>query len=137
VINVIVSDEFDNDFDGQSSIWLDADSPNISFYSEYRLLNGMKIKHYRVLAVLFGSFDILGTRDFKIRQSNIFISIVTDRVYSRNASRALKFSPGPPVSSTNTTDRHDITELLLNVALNTNKQTNKTNNFVDFTNNSF
>ena len=30
------------------------------------------------------------------------------------------FSPGPPVSSTNKTDRHDITELLLKVASNIN-----------------
>jgi hypothetical protein len=30
-------------------------------------------------------------------------------------------SPGTPVSSTNTTDRHDITEILLKVALNTIK----------------
>jgi hypothetical protein len=38
------------------------------------------------------------------------------------------FSPGPPVSSTNKTDRHDIAEMLLKVALNTIKQTsNKTN----------
>ena len=35
------------------------------------------------------------------------------------------FSPGPPVSSTNKTDCHDITEILLKVALNTTKQTNK------------
>ena len=35
------------------------------------------------------------------------------------------FSPSPPVSSTNKTDRHDITEILLKVALNTIKQTNK------------
>ena len=35
------------------------------------------------------------------------------------------FSPGPPVSSTNKTDRHDIAEILLKVALNTIKQTNK------------
>jgi hypothetical protein len=34
------------------------------------------------------------------------------------------FSPGPTVSSTNKTDRHDITEILLNLALNTIKQTN-------------
>jgi hypothetical protein len=33
--------------------------------------------------------------------------------------------PGPQVSSTNKTDRHDITEILLKVALNTIKQTNK------------
>ena len=32
---------------------------------------------------------------------------------------------GPPVSSTNKTDRHDIIEILLKVALNTTKQTNK------------
>jgi hypothetical protein len=31
------------------------------------------------------------------------------------------FSPGIPVSSTNKTDRHDITEILLKVALNTIK----------------
>jgi len=33
------------------------------------------------------------------------------------------FSSGPPSSSANKTDRHDITELLLKVALNTIKQT--------------
>ena len=32
------------------------------------------------------------------------------------------FSPGTPVSSTNNTDRHDITEILLKVALNTINQ---------------
>jgi hypothetical protein len=35
------------------------------------------------------------------------------------------FSLGPPVSSTNKTDCHDITKILLKVALNTIKQTNK------------
>jgi hypothetical protein len=35
------------------------------------------------------------------------------------------FSPGPLVSSTNKTDRHVITEILLKVVLNTIKQTNK------------
>jgi hypothetical protein len=34
------------------------------------------------------------------------------------------FSPGTPVSSINKTDRHDIAEILLKVALNTIKQTN-------------
>jgi hypothetical protein len=33
------------------------------------------------------------------------------------------FSPGPPVSSTNKTDSHDIIEIFLKVALNTIKQT--------------
>jgi hypothetical protein len=36
------------------------------------------------------------------------------------------FSAGPPVSSTNKTDGHDITEILLKVALNTIKP-NQTN----------
>jgi hypothetical protein len=36
------------------------------------------------------------------------------------------FSPGPPLSSTNKTDLHDITEILVEVALNTIKQTSKT-----------
>jgi len=35
------------------------------------------------------------------------------------------FSPGPPVSSTNKTHHHDITEILLKVALSTIKQANK------------
>jgi len=34
-----------------------------------------------------------------------------------------RFSKGAPVSSTNKTDLHDITEILLNVALNTINQT--------------
>jgi hypothetical protein len=34
-------------------------------------------------------------------------------------------SPGTPVFSTNKPDRHDIAEILLKVALNTIKQTNK------------
>jgi hypothetical protein len=38
------------------------------------------------------------------------------------------FSPGPSVSSTNKTDRHDITEILLKVALNTIKQTKQHQN---------
>jgi hypothetical protein len=38
------------------------------------------------------------------------------------------FSPGTPVSATNKTDRHDITERLLKVALNTINQTNKQTN---------
>jgi hypothetical protein len=36
----------------------------------------------------------------------------------------LWFSPGPPVFSTNKTDHHDITEILLKVTLNTITQTN-------------
>ena len=44
----------------------------------------------------------------------------------------LWFSPGPPVSSTNKTDHHDITELLLKVALKTIRQTNKQTNILNY-----
>jgi hypothetical protein len=40
------------------------------------------------------------------------------------------FSPGSPVSSTNKTDRHDITEILLKLALNTIKQTNNAKMYI-------
>ena len=43
---------------------------------------------------------------------------VLDKVCQWLAAGRL-FSPGTPVSSTNKTDRHDITEILLKVALNT------------------
>jgi hypothetical protein len=42
---VIVSDKFDNDFDGQSSIWIYPDAEDVSVNFEYRLLNGMEKKH--------------------------------------------------------------------------------------------
>jgi hypothetical protein len=38
-------------------------------------------------------------------------------------------SPGTPVSSTNKTDRHDINEILLKVALNTTNQTKPYNTY--------
>ena len=41
------------------------------------------------------------------------------------------FFPGPPVSSTNKTERHYITEILLKKALNTNKQKQTNNQFDD------
>ncbi len=49
-------------------------------------------------------------------------------ILPRKDYRISIISPGPPVSSTNKTDRHDITEILLKVALNTTKQTNKEKN---------
>ena len=41
-----------------------------------------------------------------------------DQVYQEITADRL-FCPGAPVSSANKTDHHDITEILLNVALNT------------------
>jgi len=39
------------------------------------------------------------------------------------------FSPGPPVSSSNKTDRHDITEILLNTIKQTKNKKKSTNFF--------
>ena len=42
------------------------------------------------------------------------------------------FSPGPPVSFTNKIERHNIAEILLKVALNTIKQTNKQTSLIGY-----
>ena len=60
---------------------------------------------------------------------SVLASSVADRELNARSSQLLAtgrwFSPGIPVSSTNKTDRNDITQLLLEVALNTiNQQTN-------------
>jgi hypothetical protein len=52
------------------------------------------------------------------------VPITTDVVSSNLDQGEVFFSAGIPVSSTNKTNRHDITEILLKVALNTIKQTN-------------
>jgi hypothetical protein len=48
------------------------------------------------------------------------LSAASDKVYQLLA-HGLWFSPGTPASSTTKTGRHDIAEILLKVALNTNK----------------
>jgi hypothetical protein len=50
------------------------------------------------------------------RQVILSISGMSDNI---QYSKKQKNSPGTPVSSTNKTDRHDITEILFKVALNT------------------
>ena len=49
-------------------------------------------------------------------------TILCDKVCQWRAT-GRRFSPGTPISSTNKTDRRDITEILLKVALNTINQT--------------
>jgi hypothetical protein len=59
------------------------------------------------------------SQNFKLFGFPIFrFAAASDKVYQLLA-HGRWFSPGTPVSSTNETDRHDITEILLNVALNT------------------
>jgi hypothetical protein len=60
----------------------------------------------------------------------IGLFVLVDIVWMVNINQACQwhatdqwFSPGTPVSPTNKTDRHDITEILLKVALNTINQT--------------
>jgi hypothetical protein len=57
-----------------------------------------------------------------IIHSQVYTCLVSTTTWL-TASR--RFSLGIPVSSTNKTDRHHIIEILLTVALNTIKQTNK------------
>jgi hypothetical protein len=56
-----------------------------------------------------------------------------DKVYQWFVTDRL-FSPDPPVSFTIIDDRHDIAEILLIVALNTIKQTNKQTNILRYMN---
>jgi hypothetical protein len=70
-----------------------------------------------------------GDRHWLHRKNYHTITVTTvdlDQIKSYAYITGRWFSPGPPVSSTNKTDRHDITEILLKVALNTIKQTNNT-----------
>jgi hypothetical protein len=59
----------------------------------------------------------------KLQKGCIRLSATSDKVYQLLA-HGRWFSPGTPASSTTKTGRHDITEILLKVALNTIKQTN-------------
>jgi hypothetical protein len=52
-------------------------------------------------------------------------------LYQQNEQSSLTFSPGHLVPSTNKTERHDITEILLKVALNTIKQKIQTKPYLD------
>jgi hypothetical protein len=53
----------------------------------------------------------------------IYIYLIQHYVIKIVSATGQWFSPGTPVSSTNKTDSHDITEILLKVALNTINQT--------------
>jgi hypothetical protein len=59
----------------------------------------------------------------KLQKKVQSIRSASDKVYQLLDGRW--FSPSTPASSTTKTGRHDIAEILLKVALNTIKQTNK------------
>jgi hypothetical protein len=60
----------------------------------------------------------------KLQKRCIRLAAAIDKVYQLFA-HGRWFSPGTPASSTTKTARHDMTEILLKVALSTIKQTNK------------
>jgi hypothetical protein len=67
------------------------------------------------------------TTDFvnsNVYQGEVY-NIVIEFVCDLRQVVAMVVFLGPPVSSTSKTDRHEITEILLKVVLNTIKQTNK------------
>jgi hypothetical protein len=59
------------------------------------------------------------------------LAAASDKVYQLLA-QGRWFSPGTPASSTTKTGRYDIAEILLKVALNTKKKSNKLNSFLVF-----
>ena len=61
----------------------------------------------------------------KLQKGCILLAVASDKVYQLLA-HGRWFSPGTPASSTTKTDRHDIAEILLKVALNTINQINST-----------
>ena len=63
--------------------------------------------------------------EFEVRSGRCVLDTTLCDKVSEWLATGRWFSPGPTVSSTNKTDRHDIAEILLKVALNTLKQTNK------------
>ena len=118
-----------------------------------QLMSSLFLKWYniiKILVLLFKSqLPIYICLNLNLQLPMQSLSIITD-VVSSNLIRvrcttlcdkvcqwlatALCFFPGPPVSSTNKTDRHDITEILLKVmkvALNTIKQTNNILDIID------
>ena len=63
------------------------------------------------------------------------LAVASDKVYQLLA-HGRWFSPGTPASSTSKTVRHDVAEILLKVALNTNFQIQIQNNGDEAANNS-
>jgi hypothetical protein len=74
-----------------------------------------------VLEVLTVPFSTISLFDFGT-VSTVF-ALFFNLFVCHSLATSRWFSPGPPVSSTNKTDRHDITDIVLKVALNIIKQT--------------
>jgi len=66
-----------------------------------------------------------GANTTNIQMSELVYNKAEIIIFSSSITCSRWFSQGPPVSSTNKTDSHDIAEILMKVALNTIEQTNK------------
>jgi hypothetical protein len=88
-------------------------------------------KRQIIFFLSFGSNTHLDTTVSKIICLNNYTlfrksyDLATIVYFAKDIYSVIKFSPGTPVSSTNKTDYHNITEILLKVALSTINQTNK------------
>ena len=91
------------------SIWLHFVPPQMRYYS---------IPYNQCLSPLMLWVGI----SIRARCTTLCDKFVSDLRQVSGFLRVLRFSPGTPVSSTNKTDCHDITEILLKVALNTINQ---------------
>ena len=87
-----------------------------------------------VVVVIVWSLDLqLSVQSVPVITKVVWSNSVHGKVYSIQHYQwqaiGRLFSLGTPVSSTNTTDRNDITEMLLKVALNTINQTKSTHKY--------
>ena len=83
-------------------------------------------KTIKILLICQNIIDITWTNCKNNLKRNKYIYVL--HIYYKHLATGQWFSTGTPVSSTNKTDRHDTSEILLKVALNTIKQTNKQTN---------
>ena len=79
----------------------------------------LQFHRYNYLIVLIQAYHQYGFVNYK--KGCTLHTAASDKVYQLPA-HGRWFSPGTPTSSTNKTDRHDIAEILLKVALNTKNQ---------------
>ena len=103
-----------------------------NIYSLIRWLSLHQSIYGTVVAMIVWSLDLLPMESVPITITTDVVSLDLIRTImweslsvTKSLATSLWFSLGPTISSTNKTDRHDITEILLKVVLDTINQTNQ------------
>ena len=101
------------------------------FQNNLQYAQSRNVQKPNIFFLSFGSNTLLDTivsKNICFKNYTLFrksYDLATIFYFDKDIYSVIKFSPGTPVSSTNKTDCHNITEILLKVALNTINQTNK------------